>query len=44
MSQHKCTIDLLKEVGKIACKPVSTPVDQNQKLGRCEESPSETNR
>ena len=26
-------IDLLKETGKIACKPASTPIDPNHKLG-----------
>jgi len=37
ISQQKYIIDLLKETGKTACKPVSTPVDPNIKLGSAEE-------
>jgi len=28
---------LLKETGKIACKPASTPIDPNMKLGNAED-------
>jgi len=37
ISQQKYITDLLKETGKTACKPVSTPVDPNIKLGSAEE-------
>jgi len=33
ISQQKYITDLLKETGKIACKPANTPVDPNTKLG-----------
>ena len=32
LSQHKYILDLLKDIGKLDCKPVSTPVDANVKL------------
>ena len=32
LSQHKYILDLLKDTGKLDCKPVSTPVDTNVKL------------
>ena len=31
--------DLLVEIGKIGCKPVSTPMDPNHKLGEAKEEP-----
>jgi len=37
ISQQKYITDLLKETGKIACRPASTPVDPNIKLGSAEE-------
>ncbi|KAL6319838.1 hypothetical protein AAG906_036906 [Vitis piasezkii] len=37
ISQHKYVTDLLKEIGKLACKPTSTPIDPNHKLGEAEE-------
>ncbi|XP_058726625.1 uncharacterized mitochondrial protein AtMg00810-like [Vicia villosa] len=37
ISQHKYIIDLLKEIGKTTCKPASTPIDPNLKLGNVEE-------
>ncbi|XP_059630211.1 uncharacterized mitochondrial protein AtMg00810-like [Cornus florida] len=33
VSQQKYVIDLLKETGKIGCKPVKTPNEPNHKLG-----------
>lgn len=39
ISQQKYVTDLLKETGKIGCKPVSTPIDSNQKLGEAKEEP-----
>ena len=32
--------DLLKETGKLACKPASTPIDPNHKLGKASEDPT----
>ncbi|CAH9105932.1 unnamed protein product, partial [Cuscuta epithymum] len=32
--QRKYVLDLLKETGLLGCKPVSTPIDPNQKFGR----------
>jgi Reverse transcriptase (RNA-dependent DNA polymerase) len=32
ISQRKYTLDLLKEIGKLECKPASTPTDSNIKL------------
>ena len=29
ISQHKYVLDLLKETGKLACKPVEMPIEQN---------------
>uniref|UniRef100_A0A2P2MWT8 Retrovirus-related Pol polyprotein from transposon TNT 1-94 n=1 Tax=Rhizophora mucronata TaxID=61149 RepID=A0A2P2MWT8_RHIMU len=37
ISQQKYVTDLLKETGMTACKPASTPIDQNVKLGKAEE-------
>ena len=31
--------DLLAEKGKIRCKPISTPMDPNHKLGEAKEEP-----
>ncbi|RVW53023.1 Retrovirus-related Pol polyprotein from transposon RE1 [Vitis vinifera] len=39
ISQQKYVIDLLIETGKIGCKPVSTPMDPNHKLGKAKEEP-----
>ncbi|KAK2433017.1 putative mitochondrial protein [Trifolium repens] len=38
ISQQKYITDLLKETGKSACKPASTPLDPNLKLGIAEEA------
>ena len=32
ISQRKYVLDLLKETGLLGCKPVTTPIDPNQKL------------
>jgi Reverse transcriptase (RNA-dependent DNA polymerase) len=32
ISQRKYTLDLLKETGKVGCKPTSTPIDSKVKL------------
>jgi Reverse transcriptase (RNA-dependent DNA polymerase) len=32
ISQRKYTLDLLKEIGKLGCKPALTPTDSNMKL------------
>jgi Reverse transcriptase (RNA-dependent DNA polymerase) len=32
ISQRKYVLDLLKETGKLGCKPISTPIDPNIKL------------
>ena len=37
ISQQKYVTDLLAETGKIGCKPVSTPMDPNHKLGEAKE-------
>ncbi|RVX04897.1 Retrovirus-related Pol polyprotein from transposon RE1 [Vitis vinifera] len=37
ISQQKYVTDLLVEIGKIECKPVSTPMDPNHKLGEDKE-------
>ncbi|CAA7410826.1 unnamed protein product [Spirodela intermedia] len=39
ISQHKYTVDLLQETGRLACKPTVTPVDINVKLGAGGDSP-----
>lgn len=36
ISQQKYVTDLLKETGKTACKPASTPIDPNLRLGEAE--------
>ena len=33
VSQHKYILDLLKETGKLGCKPIETPIEANHKLG-----------
>lgn len=38
ISLQKCAVDLLKEMGKLACKPANTSVDPNYKLGEAEEN------
>ncbi|RDX78992.1 putative mitochondrial protein, partial [Mucuna pruriens] len=43
LSQRKYILDLLKEIGKIICKPTNTPIDPNQKFGnRKEGTPMDT--
>ena len=37
ISQQKYVIDLLAKTGKIGCKPVSTPMDPNHKVGEAKE-------
>ena len=39
ISQQKYVIDLLAKTGKIGCKPVSTPMDPNHKVGEAKEEP-----
>ncbi|RVW77722.1 Retrovirus-related Pol polyprotein from transposon RE1 [Vitis vinifera] len=39
ISQQKYVTDLLAEIGKIGCKPVSTLMDPNHKLGEAKEEP-----
>ena len=34
LSQHKYTLDLLQETGQLGCKPTSTPLDVNVKIGK----------
>ena len=36
ISQQKYVTDLLKETGKTACKPASTPIDPNLRLEEAE--------
>ena len=36
ISQQKYVTDLLKETSKTACKPASTPIDPNLRLGEAE--------
>ena len=40
ISQQKYVTDLLVETGKIGCKPISTPMDPNHKLGEAKEEPA----
>lgn len=40
ISQQKHVTDLLKDVGKLGCKPVATSIEPNQKLGEAKEEPS----
>ena len=37
ISQQKYVIGFLKEIGKLACKPTSTPIDPNHKFGEAKE-------
>ncbi|PKU84535.1 putative mitochondrial protein [Dendrobium catenatum] len=39
ISQQKYIKDLLRETGKLACKPASTPVEPNLKLGEAKKDP-----
>ena len=39
ISQQKSVTDLLKETGKLACKPADTPIDPNHKLGEALKDP-----
>ncbi|RVW35276.1 Retrovirus-related Pol polyprotein from transposon RE1 [Vitis vinifera] len=39
ISQQKYVTNLLAKTGKIGCKPVSTPMDPNHKLGEAKEEP-----
>ena len=39
ISQQKYMTDLLAEIGKMGCKPISTPMDPNHKLGEAKEEP-----
>ena len=39
ISQQKYVTNLLAKTRKIRCKPVSTPMDPNHKLGEIEEGP-----
>ena len=34
LSQHKYTLDLLQETGQLGCKPATTPLDINAKIGK----------
>ncbi|XP_078437652.1 uncharacterized protein LOC144708275 [Wolffia australiana] len=34
LSQHKYTLDLLQETGHLGCKPATTPLDINVKIGK----------
>ena len=34
LSQHKYTLDLLQETGQLGCKPTTTPLDVNIKIGK----------
>ena len=40
ISQQKYVTNLLKETGKTAYKPASTPIDPNLRLGKAEEDAS----
>lgn len=39
ISQQKYITDLLEETGKSGCKPASTPIDPNHKLGESKDDP-----
>jgi hypothetical protein len=41
ISQRKYTLDLLKETGKLGCKPASTPIDTKHKLNTEDGEPLE---
>ena len=34
LSQHKYALDLLQETGQLGCKPTTTPLDVNVKIGK----------
>ena len=38
LSQHKYTLDLLQETGQLRCKPTTTPLDENVKIGKGDDS------
>ncbi|GAV70211.1 hypothetical protein CFOL_v3_13709, partial [Cephalotus follicularis] len=38
--QQKYVADLLKETGKLGCKPAATPIEHNQKLWEAKEEPT----
>ena len=40
ISQQKYMTDLLRKIRKIGCKPVSTLIDPNHKLGEAKEEPA----
>lgn len=40
ISQQKYVTNLLRETGKLACRPVSTPIEPNHKLGEANEDPA----
>ena len=37
LSQHKYVLDLLQETGQLWCKPTTTPLDVNVKIGKGDE-------
>ena len=37
LSQHKYVLDLLQETGQLGCKPTTTPLDVNVKIGKGDE-------
>jgi Reverse transcriptase (RNA-dependent DNA polymerase) len=39
ISQRKYTLDLLRETGKLGCKPISTPIDSKVKLNTDDDRP-----
>jgi hypothetical protein len=41
ISQRKYTLDLLRETGKIECKPMSTPINSKSKLNTEDGEPLE---
>ncbi|KAF5468706.1 hypothetical protein F2P56_012842 [Juglans regia] len=40
ISQQKYVTGLLRETGQLACRPVSTPIEPNHKLGEANEDPA----
>ena len=39
ISQRKYILDLLKETGKLRCKTIGVPIEQNHRIGNDEENP-----